>query len=72
MRAFFTQQLSSNKELCTQLEWVESDLAATQKVVTDGAKLPNETKKEREVAKADVCQMKEEREAAEAKCKDPE
>lgn len=72
MRAFFTQQLSSNEELRTQLEWVESDLAATQKAVTDGAKLPNETKKERKVAKADVCQMKEEREAAEAKRKDVE
>lgn len=71
-RTFFTQQLSSNEELCTQLEWVESDLATTQKAVTNGAKLPNETKKEREVANVDLCQMKEEREATEAKCKDAE
>lgn len=55
MRAFFTQRLSSNEKLCTQLERAESNLATAQKAVIDGAKLLKEAEEEREVAKVEAC-----------------
>ncbi|RVW75818.1 hypothetical protein CK203_055092 [Vitis vinifera] len=66
MKAFFTQRLSSNEKLRTYLEQADSDLAATKKAVIDGAKLLKEAEEEREVAKVEVCRMKEERETAQA------
>ena len=72
MRAFFTQRLDNNKELRTQLEQAECDLAATQKAITDEGKLLNETNEEIEMAKAEACWMRDEKETAEAKCKDVE
>ena len=72
MKAFFTQRLSSNEKLRTYLEQADSDLAATKKAVIDGAKLLKEAEEEREVAKVEVCRMKEERETAQVKCKDVE
>lgn len=62
--------MDSNKELHTQLEKAESDLAAAQIAITDADRLLKEAEEEREAVKAKVCQMKEENEAAEAKCKE--
>lgn len=61
--------MDENEELCTQLEQAESDLAAAQKAVIDGAMLQKKVEEERKVAKAEACLVKEEREIAEAKCK---
>ena len=62
--------MDSNKELHTQLEKAESDLAAAQIAITDADRLLKEAEEEREAVKAKVCQMKEENEVAEAKCKE--
>ena len=72
MRAFFTQRLDNNKELRTQHERAECDLATAQKAITDERKLLKETEEEMEMAKAEVCWMRDERETEEAKCKDAE
>ena len=55
MRAFFSQWLGSNEELHTQLKRAESNLAATQKAIVDGAKLLKETDEERKVANVEAC-----------------
>ena len=72
MRGFFTQQLDSNEELHTQLKRAENDPVAAQKAITDRGKLLKEIEEEREVVKAEVCQMREEMETTEAKCKNVE
>lgn len=70
MRVFFTRRLDENEELHTQLERAESDLAATQKAVVDRAMLQKKVEEEKDVAKAEACLVKDEREVAEAKCTD--
>ena len=72
MRTFHTQRQGRNEELCTQLEWVESDLVAAQKAIIDEGKLLKEAEEERQVAMTQACQVKEEREVVEAKCKEVE
>lgn len=55
MRAFITQLVSGTKELCARLQWVESDLAAAQKVAADRfeALKPAEEEKEAICAKSE-------------------
>ncbi|KAJ9678109.1 hypothetical protein PVL29_022871 [Vitis rotundifolia] len=72
MQAFLTQQIDNNEELRAQLVWVESELASIRKVVVDAKKLLKELEEGMQVAKVKACWMEEEKEAAEAKCKDAE
>lgn len=72
MRAFFTQRLGSNKELCTQLEKAEGDPFATQKAIVDGGRLLEKVEKKRETMRTEACRVKKERDATEVKCKEVE
>lgn len=52
--------------------WVESELAAIRRAVADVEKSLKELEKGMQAVKVEVCWMREEKEAIEAKCKDAE
>lgn len=72
MRAFFTQRLGSDKELCTQLQKVKGGLSATQKAIVDWGKLLKEAEEEKETTRIEACKVKVEKDATEVKCKEME
>ena len=72
MRVFFTQQIDNNEILCTQFVRVKNELAVVRKAVVDAKKLLKELEEGMQVVKVEACWMWEEKEAAEAKCKNAE
>ena len=72
MRTFLTQRLNVVEELRAQLAQIESDLVVVQKVISDGGVLLNKVEEERKAAKVEAYRIGEEKEVAEAKCKDLE
>lgn len=72
MQVFLTQHIDSSAELRAQLVRVENELTTVRKVVVDAEKLLKELEEGMQAAKAETCRMGEEKEVAEAKCKDIE
>lgn len=70
MRAFITQLVSGTKELCARLQWMESDLAAAQKVAADRFEALKPAEEEKEAICAKSKRLKEEGKAAEAEHKE--
>ncbi|KAJ9703206.1 hypothetical protein PVL29_004833 [Vitis rotundifolia] len=66
------RQLSSLLKRLEVLVWVESELAAIRRAVADVEKSLKELEKGMQAVKVEVCWMREEKEAIEAKCKDAE
>ena len=64
--------MGGSEELRAKLKWVESDLAVAQKVAVDGAEAVRQAEGERKMTRAQASQLREERKAVEAKCKDAE
>lgn len=57
--------MSTTEELCAKLEQVESELAAAQKAVADGAEALRMAEEEKEAARAKAEQLRRESEEAE-------
>lgn len=55
--------------MCTKLEQMEADLAATQKAIADGTEMLKLAKGKKRVIRAETDQLKEKGEAMEAKYK---
>lgn len=72
MRTLITQQMADNEELRSKLAWVEGDLAVTQKAVADIAEQLRKAKEERKMTNVEARWLREEWEAAEAKCRNTE
>ena len=67
MRAFISYHSGDIEEMHSKLERVEADLTAAQKAVADGAEMLKLAKGEKGVIRAEADQLKEEKEALEAK-----
>ena len=69
MRAFITQQRNDSEKIHSNLKLEEGELAAAWKVANEGAELLRKEEEEREVVNVEAHYLREEGEAAEAKCK---
>ena len=72
MREFLTQRIDNDEELHAQLVRVENDLVVARKATTNREKLLKESEEEMQATKVEARRMGEEKEAAEAMCKDVE
>lgn len=72
MLTFLTQRIDNDEELHAQFVRVESEPTAARKATVDGKKLLKETEEEKQVAKVEARQMREEKEIVEAKCRNAE
>lgn len=69
MRMYIAQYIDDNEKLRSKLKMIQGELAAAWTIVVKGAELQRKVEEEKKATNVEACRLKEEEEAAKAKCK---